>query len=43
MKNRPTVSPLEAHLGYWMRFISNHVSHAFSRKLEEREISETQD
>jgi DNA-binding MarR family transcriptional regulator len=24
---------LEAHLGYWLRFVSNHVSHAFSRKL----------
>lgn len=29
-------SPLDAHLGYWLRFVSNHVSHAFSRKLEAR-------
>jgi DNA-binding MarR family transcriptional regulator len=27
------VSPLESHLGYWLRFVSNHVSHAFSLKL----------
>lgn len=30
----PEVNPLEAHLGYWLRFVSNHVSHAFARKLE---------
>lgn len=28
------VSALEAHLGYWLRQVSNHVSHAFSRKVE---------
>jgi DNA-binding MarR family transcriptional regulator len=27
------VSPLEAHVGYWLRFVSNHVSLAFARKL----------
>lgn len=27
-------SALEDHLGYWLRFVSNHVSHAFRRKLE---------
>ena len=27
------ISRLEAHLGYWLRFVSNHVSHAFSVKL----------
>lgn len=27
-------SPLTAHLGYWLRYVSNHVSHAFARKLE---------
>jgi len=31
---RTTVSPLESHLGYWLRFVSNHVSHAFARKVE---------
>ena len=28
-----SVSPLEAHLGYWLRFVSNQVSHSFSLKL----------
>jgi DNA-binding MarR family transcriptional regulator len=27
-------SALDAHLGYWLRFVSNHVSHAFSLKVE---------
>jgi DNA-binding MarR family transcriptional regulator len=27
-------SALEDHLGYWLRFVSNHVSHAFRRKVE---------
>jgi DNA-binding MarR family transcriptional regulator len=29
----PTVSDLKKHIGFWLRFISNHVSHAFARKL----------
>jgi DNA-binding MarR family transcriptional regulator len=32
MPNAP--SPLDAHVGFWLRFVSNHVSHAFSRKVE---------
>jgi DNA-binding MarR family transcriptional regulator len=28
------VSNLKAHLGFWLRFVSNHVSHAFARKLQ---------
>lgn len=35
----PEVSPLEAHLGYWLRFVSNQVSHAFSVKLASRGVS----
>ena len=27
-------SPLTAHLGYWLRLVSNHVSHAFAMKVE---------
>ncbi|MEZ4449903.1 MAG: MarR family transcriptional regulator [Nannocystaceae bacterium] len=27
-------SALEDHLGYWLRFVSNHVSQAFRRKVE---------
>jgi DNA-binding MarR family transcriptional regulator len=29
-----TVSHLKSHIGFWMRIVSNHVSHAFARKLE---------
>jgi len=31
---QPRVTALEAHVGYWLRFVSNHVSHAFGRKVE---------
>jgi DNA-binding MarR family transcriptional regulator len=34
-----SVSPLEAHLGYWLRFVSNHVSHAFSLKVAGRGVT----
>jgi len=27
------LSSLESHLGYWLRYVSNHVSHAFALKL----------
>jgi DNA-binding MarR family transcriptional regulator len=27
------VSDLKRHAGFWLRFVSNHVSHAFARKL----------
>jgi DNA-binding MarR family transcriptional regulator len=33
----PTAQPasdLTAHLGYWLRYVSNHVSQAFARKVE---------
>jgi len=30
----PTVSDLKKHVGFWLRFVSNHVSHAFARKLQ---------
>ena len=29
----PPVSDLTAHLGFWLRMVSNHVSHAFAGKL----------
>jgi DNA-binding MarR family transcriptional regulator len=31
--NRPA-SDLTVHLGYWLRYVSNHVSQAFARKVE---------
>ena len=33
------VSGLEDHLGYWLRYVSNQVSHAFSRKVESRGLT----
>ncbi len=27
-------STLKDHAGYWLRYVSNHVSHAFARKVE---------
>jgi DNA-binding MarR family transcriptional regulator len=35
----PAVSPLEAHVGYWLRFVSNHVSHAFRSKVESKGVT----
>ncbi len=34
-----TSSALEAHLGYWMRFVSNHVLHAFRLKVESHGVT----
>jgi DNA-binding MarR family transcriptional regulator len=31
---RQAVSEIENHLGYWLRFVSNHVSQGFRKKLE---------
>ena len=33
LARRMEASPLESHLGYWIRYVSNHVSHAFALKL----------
>lgn len=33
------VSDLETHLGYWLRYVSNHVSQAFARKVEARGVT----
>ncbi|MFZ3215381.1 MAG: MarR family transcriptional regulator [Candidatus Acidiferrales bacterium] len=30
---RAAVSQLQSHTGFWLRAVSNHVSHAFARKL----------
>jgi len=34
MARKPRASDLNDHLGYWLRFVSNHVSQAFARKVE---------
>jgi len=39
MDKPTTTTPLEGHLGYWLRFVSNHVSHAFSLKLQARDVT----
>lgn len=39
MARQTEISPLESHLGYWMRYVSNHVSHAFSLKLATRGVT----
>jgi DNA-binding MarR family transcriptional regulator len=33
------ISDLDAHLGYWMRLVSNQVSQAFARKLESQDVT----
>ena len=30
---------LTSHLGYWLRLVSNHVSHSFARKLQAFDIT----
>lgn len=30
----PSPSDLTVHLGFWLRYVSNHVSQAFARKVE---------
>ena len=34
-----TPSNLDTHLGYWLRFVSNHVSHAFRLKVEQHGVT----
>ena len=36
---KPAVSELTSHTGFWLRFVSNHVSHAFARKLLESGVT----
>lgn len=35
----PPVPELTAHLGFWLRHVSNHVSHAFARKLAAKDVT----
>jgi DNA-binding MarR family transcriptional regulator len=39
MSKTATISELSSHLGYWMRFVSNHVSNSFARKLESEGVT----
>lgn len=38
-RSRLTTSPLEAHLGFWLRFVSNHVSARFEAQLASQGVS----
>jgi MarR family transcriptional regulator, lower aerobic nicotinate degradation pathway regulator len=35
----PEISELTAHLGYWLRHVSNHVSQAFARRLAAEDVT----
>jgi DNA-binding MarR family transcriptional regulator len=37
-----TTAPLEAHLGFWLRFVSNHVSARFAVLLEAKDVTVTE-
>jgi DNA-binding MarR family transcriptional regulator len=37
--SEPVTSTLEAHLGYWLRRVSNHVSGAFAKALQDKNVS----
>ena len=39
MSSGPSISSLDSHLGYWLRYVSNHVSHAFAAKLAARDVT----
>ena len=39
MARKRTASDLTAHLGYWLRYVSNHVSHAFALKIAEKDVT----
>lgn len=41
-KSSPQPSPLEAHLGFWLRFVSNHVSTRFQQQLEAKGVTLTE-
>jgi hypothetical protein len=39
MPSSPDASDLTDHLGYWLRYVSNHVSQTFARKIEARGVT----
>jgi DNA-binding MarR family transcriptional regulator len=39
MSPAPHVSDLSAHLGFWLRTVSNHVSYAFAAKLDAKGVT----
>lgn len=39
MPPKPSTSSLEDHAGYWLRYVSNHVSHAFALKIDAQGVT----
>ena len=39
MAAKKSTSALEDHAGYWLRYVSNHVSHAFAQKVEAQGVT----
>lgn len=39
LKMTTTAAPLQAHLGFWLRFVSNHVSMRFQKLLEAKGVT----
>ncbi len=39
MPAKKHISGLEAHVGYWLRYVSNHVSQGFKEKVEGRGVT----
>ena len=39
MPSSQPVSDLTDHVGFWLRMVSNHVSHAFAAKLADKEVT----
>ncbi len=39
MSSTTPVPDLTAHIGFWLRMVSNHVSHAFAAKLAHKQVT----
>lgn len=39
MSDQPSISDLHAHLGFWLRAVSNHVSQAFAARLSDKGVT----
>ncbi|NNM85917.1 MAG: MarR family transcriptional regulator [Phycisphaerales bacterium] len=39
MAKKIEISKLESHVGYWLRYVSNHVSHAFMLKVQAKGVT----
>jgi DNA-binding MarR family transcriptional regulator len=39
MPKQSQASDLEDHLGYWLRYVSNHVSHSFAQRVEKKGVT----